>query len=398
MPHCLRYLLQLLAYSNDFSARTESTGSRPDQALLAPSNARQDTGDRQGENFVTGDERRKYANRRKRFEQWENGHCHHVDRSIWREESSKNKFIAHIGFRSRSHQSKRAKSQAEWKQWAEDILGKGHGKALINQKYGKVCGVVGFGNFGVILLSHKIQSSNPHVDRYYALKIFRRRSQQNEHVFRNHVISEFSIAASLHHENVVWTFELIPVGDGSFCECMEYCSGGDLHSLIAASGRLVEAEADCFFKQLLRGISYLHDTGIAHRDLKPENLLLSSDGCLKISDFGNAECFRLAWESHVSMSNERCGSAPYISPEQYLSEEFDPRSVDMWAAAIVYVAMRTGRNIWKVANEQDECFRDYIEDHKLGKGYFLIDDICHVCFRPLPKWMSKLLMKLARQH
>lgn len=254
-------------------------------------------------------------------------------------------------------------------------------KALINRKYGELCGIVGFGNFGVILLSHKTQPCNPHIDRYYALKIFRHRPHQREHVFQNGIASEFSIASSLRHHNVVRTFELIPLGIGDFCECMEYCSGGDLHSLITASGRLMEAEADCFFKQLLRGVCYIHEMGIAHRDLKPENLLLSSNGCLKISDFGSSECFRLAWDEHISMSTVRCGSPPYVSPEQYFLEEFDPRSVDIWAAAIVYVAMRTGRNIWRVANEKDECFRDYVEDRKIGKGCFFIEDICHSCSR-----------------
>jgi serine/threonine protein kinase len=268
-------------------------------------------------------------------------------------------------------------------------------KTVINRKYGEVCGIVGFGNFGVILLSHKTEPCNPHIDRYYALKIFRRRPRQDEHVFQKIIVSEFSIASSLHHQNVVRTFELVPLDVGNFCECMEYCSGGDLHSLITTSGRLMEAEADCFFKQLLRGICYIHEMGIAHRDLKPENLLLNSNGCLKISDFGSSECFRFAWEEHISMSTERRGSVPYISAEQYLLDEFDPRSADIRAAAIVYVAMRTGRNIWKMANEKDECFRDYVEDRKIGRGCFFIEDICHVSFGLLPKWMSRVLTKPA---
>ncbi|KAF5857838.1 serine/threonine-protein kinase HAL4/sat4 [Aspergillus alliaceus] len=104
--------------------------------------------------------------------------------------------------------------------------------------------------------------------------------------------------------------------------------------------------------------------GVAHRDLKPENLLLSSRGCLKISDFGNAECFRLAWENQVHMSSKRCDTGPYISPEQYSNEEFDPRPVDLWAAGIIYVVMRSGRRPWKIANDTDECFRDYLEDRR----------------------------------
>lgn len=124
---------------------------------------------------------------------------------------------------------------------------------------------------------------------------------------------------------------------------MEYCSGGDLYSFIVALRYFITEEADCFFKQLMRGVLYLHEIGIAHRNLKPENLLLTDRGYLKISDFGNAECFRLAWENQVYLSTRCCGLASYISPEQYLNQPFNPRKVDIWAAAIVYIAMRAGR-------------------------------------------------------
>lgn len=87
-------------------------------------------------------------------------------------------------------------------------------------------------------------------------------------------------------------------------------------------GRLADEEADCLSKQLMRGVNYLHPMAIAHRDLKPENLLLTSDGGLKISDFGTAECFRLASESDVHTSTSRRGPRPYISPEQYLNKNF----------------------------------------------------------------------------
>lgn len=399
MPHCLRSLLQLLTSQFDLRARARKPGGRPDQAIFTPSNIAQNIVESERAILITDDERQKYGNSRKRFAQSEDGHRHCLGLAMQGEESLMDRLMTRIGFRNRTYQSRCAKFLAEWEQWAEEILGRGPAVdntwTLINRKYGEVCGIVGFGNFGVILLSHKTEPCNPHIDRYYALKIFRRRPHQREHVFQDGIVSEFSIASSLRHQNVVRPFELVPLCNGNFCECMEYCSGGDLHSLITASGRLMEAEADCFFKQLLRGICYIHEMGIAHRDLKPENLLLSSNGCLKISDFGSSECFRLAWEEHISMSTERRGSIPYISPEQYLLDEFDPRSVDIWAAAIVYVAMRTGRNMWKMANEKDECFRDYVEDRKIGRGCFSIEDICHVSFWAAPQMDVGVLTKPA---
>ncbi|CAG7930278.1 unnamed protein product [Penicillium olsonii] len=131
----------------------------------------------------------------------------------------------------------------------------------------------------------------------------------------------------------------------------------------------------------MRGVNYIYEMGIAHRDLKPENLLLSSNGCLKISDFGSAECFRLGWENQVHMSRTRRGSRPFVSPEQYLCEEFDPRSVDIWAAAMTYLVMRTGRIPWKIATDQDESFRDYVADRIVGKGHFFMEEICNTANR-----------------
>ena len=95
--------------------------------------------------------------------------------------------------------------------------------------------------------------------------------------------------AAVSHPNIVATLDLFQDAKGDYCEVMEYCAGGDLFTLIIASGKLEYMEADCFFKQLIKGVVYMHDVGVCHRDLKPENLLLTSNGILKITDFGNSE-------------------------------------------------------------------------------------------------------------
>ncbi|CAG8479170.1 14554_t:CDS:2 [Acaulospora colombiana] len=155
---------------------------------------------------------------------------------------------------------------------------------------------------------------------------------------------------------------------GNYCEVMEYCAGGDLYSLIASHERLEQEEADCFFGQLINGVKYLHDNGVAHRDLKPENLLLTLNGCLKITDFGNGECFRMAWETQARMSRGICGSEPYIAPEEFIQDWFDPRLVDIWACGIIYMGMITGRHLWRIAKEnEDNNFRVYLEARAHGE-------------------------------
>jgi protein-serine/threonine kinase len=108
--------------------------------------------------------------------------------------------------------------------------------------------------------------------------------------------AEFCISSSMRHPNVIATLDLLLDTKGVYCQVMELCSGGDLHTVILTAGQLEETEADCFFKQLMRGVGYMHEMGVARRDLKLENILLTQRGTIKITDFGNAECFRTAWE------------------------------------------------------------------------------------------------------
>ncbi|CEP20691.1 SAT4 [Cyberlindnera jadinii] len=241
------------------------------------------------------------------------------------------------------------------------------------ERYGKCQETVGKGTFGVVRVAHKRTQQG--VESLYAIKEFKRRPGESDNKYSRRLTSEFCISSSLKHVNIIETLDLLQDAKGDYVEVMEYCSGGDLYTLIIAAGKLEYVEADCFFKQLMRGVNYMHSMGVAHRDLKPENLLLTDRGTLKITDFGNGECFRMAWEKEVHMSGGICGSSPYIAPEEYTSEEFDPRSVDIWACGVIYMAMRTGRHLWRTATQDDEFYVKYLEGRKVKEGYEPIEQI-----------------------
>ncbi|GME71013.1 unnamed protein product [Ambrosiozyma monospora] len=233
------------------------------------------------------------------------------------------------------------------------------------EKYGKCQEVVGRGAFGVVRIAHKKTENGGEV--LFAVKEFKRRPTESEKRYSSRLTNEFCISSSLKHKNIISSYDLLRDAKSDYCEVMEYCSGGDLYSLIITAGKLEYAEADCFFKQLIKAVHYMHEMGVAHRDLKPENILITNNGVLKITDFGNAECFRMAWEDDIQLSRGICGSSPYIAPEEYVTKEFDPRAVDIWACGVIYMAMRTGRQLWKQANLDDEFYSIFVSQRQSGK-------------------------------
>ena len=257
--------------------------------------------------------------------------------------------------------------------------------ATLAEKYGKCQEIVGRGAFGIVRISHK-KLDNGLGEKLFAVKEFRRRPEETEKKYSKRLTAEFCISSSLRHPNVIHTLDLVKDSKGDYCEVMEFCAGGDLYTLVLSAGKLEVQEADCFFKQMMRGVEYMHEMGVAHRDLKPENLLLTTHGGLKITDFGNGECFRMAWENDAHMVSGLCGSAPYIAPEEYTAKEFDARAVDVWACGVIYMAMRTGRHLWRLARkDEDEFYTRYLEGRRDEEGYAPIEALhrVSVCDSPL---------------
>ncbi|KAI9270150.1 kinase-like domain-containing protein [Helicostylum pulchrum] len=232
---------------------------------------------------------------------------------------------------------------------------------------------IGTGASATVRLTHQIQDTGKM--RVYAIKAFRKRkARETESSFMKKLISEFCISSTLDHINVVKTVDLVVDDKNRYCTVMEYCSGGDLYSFIK-DGRLTsQDETNGYFKQLLNGLSYLHSLGVAHRDIKPENLLLvkqkNGSTTLKISDFGEADVFREAWQETSRLSDGLCGSTPYIAPEIFSCSRQGYRASqsDVWSAAIVYFSMRLNGVPFYSAQLSDSNYRLY-QRHYIKASY-----------------------------
>ncbi|PSS03275.1 kinase-like domain-containing protein [Coniella lustricola] len=215
--------------------------------------------------------------------------------------------------------------------------------------------------------SVKIMAKKGFVGELYAVKEFRgKTSAESKEEYEKKVKSEYSIAKSLHHPNIIETVRLC-IDHGRWNHVMEYCSEGDLFGLVKKrylSKPERMPDRLCLFKQLIQGLNYLHSNGIAHRDIKLENLLVTKDSKLKITDFGVSEVFsgihpgvrESGGECGRQMGDIRlcnpgvCGSEPYIAPEVLAKDrKYDPRSLDVWGAGIVLIVLICGSTLWQKA-------------------------------------------------
>jgi serine/threonine protein kinase/tetratricopeptide (TPR) repeat protein len=161
---------------------------------------------------------------------------------------------------------------------------------------------------------------------------------------RKHFHKEALILSQLNHPNVA-TIHDFDTQQGVDFLVMEYIPGITLSEKVAA-GPLPEKEVLRLGVQLAEGLAAAHERGVVHRDLKPGNLRITSDGRLKILDFGLAKLWRpvtasAATES-LSETQAMAGTLPYMAPEQLLGGEVDART-DIHAAGSVLYEMATGQ-------------------------------------------------------
>uniref|UniRef100_UPI0040571829 Stk1 family PASTA domain-containing Ser/Thr kinase n=1 Tax=Agathobacter sp. TaxID=2021311 RepID=UPI0040571829 len=148
--------------------------------------------------------------------------------------------------------------------------------------------------------------------------------------------TEAQSAAGLEHPNIVNIYD---VGSENGCHfiVMEHVEGITLKTYIEKKGQLSFKEAASIAIQVARGIEAAHNKQITHRDIKPHNIMISTEGKVKVMDFGIARA-----SSSNTISSEVMGSVHYASPEQARNGFVDGRS-DIYSLGIVMYEMVTGR-------------------------------------------------------
>ncbi|MFK7931018.1 MAG: serine/threonine-protein kinase [Myxococcota bacterium] len=151
-------------------------------------------------------------------------------------------------------------------------------------------------------------------------------------------LREAAILVDLDHPNVPG---LLDYSTHPAFLAMDYVQGDSVGTLLKRYGSFSIADSLEIVRQLVGALAYIHGRGIWHRDLKPDNLILTSDGWVKLVDFGVA---RGEGYADLTAAGMVVGTLAYMPPEAFRGTEPDPLSWDLYAAGVVLHRCLTGRH------------------------------------------------------
>ncbi|KAF2964976.1 hypothetical protein GQX73_g8602 [Xylaria multiplex] len=170
---------------------------------------------------------------------------------------------------------------------------------------------------------------------------------------------EIGLLRDLRHPNIVQY-----LGCGSSNEYLniflEYVPGGSVQTMLNSYGALPEPLVRSFVRQILDGLSYLHNRDIIHRDIKGANILVDNKGTIKISDFGISK--KLEASNILSGANNNKnrpslqGSVFWMAPEVVKQTSYT-RKADIWSLGCLVVEMMTGQHPFPDCSQLQAIFK-----------------------------------------
>ncbi len=210
---------------------------------------------------------------------------------------------------------------------------------------------------GAGAMGEVFRARDERLGRDVALKLIRPASSSNPDHLRRFEL-EARAAAALNHPNIVAVYD-VGFDDGSPYIVCELLEGKTLRTRLAA-GALPVRQAVDYSLQIVQGLIAAHDRRIIHRDLKPENLFVTTDGRVKILDFGVAKLQSTPDESGrtveelttITKSGSVVGTVAYMAPEQLRGKAVDHRS-DIFSLGAILYEMLAGRRAFRGETEVD---------------------------------------------
>lgn len=170
---------------------------------------------------------------------------------------------------------------------------------------------------------------------------------REEVAFAPGVAARFEVEARtlcrIQHPNVVKVVDFGRDGGRGWFLAVELVRGETLQAVLEREKTLSPRQAAQLTAQILSGLAAVHEAGVVHRDLKPENVMLEDEGSMvRLLDFGIAKLLDPSHRVDLTVAGQVFGTPAYLSPEQALGREVDPRS-DLYACGVILFRTILGR-------------------------------------------------------
>jgi len=195
----------------------------------------------------------------------------------------------------------------------------------------EILGALGAGGMGKVYKVRNVIS-----DRVEAMKVLLANLADQKEL-ADRFLREIKVLAALNHPHIASLYSALTL-DNRLVMLMEYVDGVTLASRLQ-SGPIPPADAIAYSQQILAALGYAHKQSVIHRDVKPSNMMLTSQGVVKLMDFGIA---RPNNEVGMTLTGTTLGSLNYMSPEQVRGSEVDARS-DLYSFGVSLYEMVTAQ-------------------------------------------------------
>jgi uncharacterized protein (TIGR02145 family) len=196
--------------------------------------------------------------------------------------------------------------------------------------------VLGEGGMAVVYLAeHRL------LHNQVAIKVLNAEFVRNNNI-RGRFLTEARSMARMSHSQIIKVTDLIDDGD-TVAFVMEYIEGETLKDYLEKKGKLNSEEIGGLLEQMLSALEYAHEQGLVHRDIKPSNFMVNPQSRLKLLDFGIAKQTNPGSPEYtITGTNQRMGTATYMSPEQIHETRSVTSRSDIYSLGVVLWQMVTG--------------------------------------------------------
>lgn len=196
----------------------------------------------------------------------------------------------------------------------------------------EMLGMLGRGGMGAVYKARQVA-----LDRFVAIKLLPLEVSVDPE-FADRFVREAQTMARLSHPHIIAVYDFGKTSEGHLYFAMELVDGVNLHEMIHGPG-IPPAQALEIIEGVCDALEYAHAKGVVHRDIKPANVMVNTDGCVKVADFGLARRTDANPNTRGrTVAGTVLGTPDYMAPEQMRGIEVDHRA-DVYSLGVVLYEM-----------------------------------------------------------